>query len=85
MVKGAKKKSETVVISNKYKDTFDDFINSSDLELPDWLRPIDKRLYNVSRSVDNSIRFLKKGCFDKNVLDYQSARWVPKTGNSQMY
>lgn len=74
-----------MVISNRYKDNLDDFINSSDLELPDWLRRIDKRLFNVPRSIDNSTRLLKKSCLDKNVSDYQSAKWVPKTENSQIY
>ena len=35
MIRGAEEKSEIVVIPNKYKDTLNDFINSSDIKLQD--------------------------------------------------
>lgn len=43
-----RRRTEIVVIFNRYKDILDDFIDSLDLEiLP---RPIDKRFYNTPRS-----------------------------------
>ncbi len=48
MVGGVEGKSEIAAIPNKYKDTLDDFIDSSDTESPDrpdslgWPRLVDK-------------------------------------------
>lgn len=35
--------SKIMIIFNRYKDTFDDFIGSSDSEFLDWLKSIDKK------------------------------------------
>ncbi len=63
-----------MVISNKYKDTLDDFIDSSDTKSPDWPdspdRPelIDKGLCNASRSRGHSLTLLEEDCLDEDVL-----------------
>lgn len=36
-----------MTILNKYKDTLDDFINSSNIELLDWPKLINKGLHNI--------------------------------------
>ena len=38
-VGGAEQKSEILAITNRYKDTLDDLVDSSDLEHPKRLRP----------------------------------------------
>ena len=61
-----------MVISNKYKDTLDDFI-SSDIKLLDWLdfpnRPklIDKGSQNVFKSRGGSRSILQENYLDKDV------------------
>ena len=45
-VGGAKQKSEILAIPNRYKDTLDDFIDSSDLEHPEMLRLNSQRQRN---------------------------------------
>lgn len=55
-----KKKSEIVIIFNRYKDNLDDFIDSLDPKCSDQLRPIDKRLCNTPKSRDGSTSLLKK-------------------------
>ena len=83
---GRERKSEIVAIPNKYKDTFDDLIDSSDtefsdqLESPDRLRPIDKGTRNTPRSRGASPSFSEEeeDCLDKDVL-VTSLKLVPKT------
>lgn len=60
-----------MAISNKYKNTLDDFINSLDKKLPDWLRLIDKRLRNACKSKSSSIGLSKGNCHinSEDVLD----------------
>ena len=78
------RKSGIATIPNKYKDTFDDLINSSDTESPDqpefsdWPRLIDKRTCNTPRSRGASPSFLEKDCLDKDVLVMALER-APKT------
>lgn len=72
MVRRAKEKSKIEAIPNKYKNTYDDLINGSNTESPnwsrflDWLRPIDKKIRNVLRSRSNLEILLEKNC--KNIL-----------------
>lgn len=49
-----------MVIFNKYKDTFDYFIDSLDEVSLNWLKLIDKGLCNTPRSKNNSIDLSKK-------------------------
>lgn len=42
-VGGAEQKSEILAIPNRYKDTLDDLVDSSDLEHPEMLRPNGQR------------------------------------------
>lgn len=74
IVKGAKKKSEIVIIQNKYKDILDDFINSSDtkfldqLDFLNQLKLIDRKLYNAFKSRNSLLTLLKEDCLDKDIL-----------------
>lgn len=54
-----------MVISNKYKNTLNDLINSSNKKFVNWPKLIDKKSYNI-RSKKNSIGFLEKICCLKN-------------------
>lgn len=75
--------SEIVAISNQYKDTLDDFIDSLDLESPDQSGPIDERSYNALISEGNLADLLERIYLDKNLLDRSS--WLAfKTGDSQI-
>lgn len=67
MVGGIKGNSKIVTISNKYKDTFDNLIDSSDAISPDWLGLIDKKLRNTPKSKSNPMGLSKRGCLDKNI------------------
>ena len=77
-------------MSNNYKNTFYDFIDSSDTESADysnslnWPKLIDKKLYNARKSRDNSPTFLKKDCLNNDIL-IMSLEPVPKIWNSQVY
>lgn len=62
MIGGAKKNSEIVAIFNRYKDTFDDLIDISDAESPDWPGLIDKGLCNVPRSKDSPTGLSERDC-----------------------
>lgn len=42
-----------MAIFNRYKYILDNFINSSDLESPNLLGPIDKKLCNILKSEGN--------------------------------
>ena len=75
-----------MAISNKYKNTLDDLIDSSDIESPDqpesldWLRPLDKGTRNAFRSKGASPSLLKEeeNRLDEDVLD-TLLKLVPKT------
>lgn len=77
------KNSEIVVISNQYKDTLKEFINSSDTESSDWAKPIDERFCNVFISEGSLADFLEGDCFDENLPD-RSLQLALKTENLQM-
>lgn len=64
-----KKNSKIVAISNKYKDTLDNFIDSSNPEFLNWLKPINKRLYNTNRYEGSLTGFLEKDCLDEDISD----------------
>ena len=77
-------KPEIAAIPNKYKDTFDDFIDSLDTKSPDQLEsldrpePIDKGTRNTPKSRGALPSFSKKDCLDKDVLVTALER-LPKT------
>lgn len=54
-----------------------------DSEFLDWVRSINERFCNASRSEDNLTHLLEKNYLDENVSD-KSLRLVPKTENSQI-
>ena len=73
MIGGAEEKSEIEAIFNKYKNTFDDLIDSLDIESLDhldslnWPGLIDKGSRNAPKSKDGSPTFLEKDCLDKDI------------------
>ena len=62
-------KFEIMAIRNRYKDTFDDLINTLDLESPDWLAPINEGSRDVSRSANSSTKLLKGRWLYKDISD----------------
>ena len=87
-----KEKSEIATIPNKYKDSLDDLIDSSNTESldqpgsPDRLGPIDKGLRNSPRSRGTSTSVSKKeeDRLDEDVL-VTLLKLAPKTQDSQVY
>ena len=69
----AERKSEIAAISNKYKNTPDDLIDSSDIESPiqtefsDWLKPIDKGIRNARKSGGALLSLAEEDSLNKNV------------------
>lgn len=63
---GAEGKTEIMAIPNRYKDTFEDLLNSSDIKPPNMPRPVDKKLHNVMLGSENLPTELK---LDKNISD----------------
>ena len=80
-------KFEITAIPNKYKDTLDNLINSSDTESPDQPDSptrqglIDKGSHNVLRSKGSSPTLLEEDRLDENIL----VTLVPKISASQVY
>ena len=75
--------SEIVAISNRYKDTLDDLIDSSDPESPDRAGPIDERSHNAPMFEGSSADCSEGNCLDENLPDRSS--WLaPKTEDSQV-
>lgn len=64
-VKDVEENTKILAIFNKYKDTFDDFINSSDEQFQDWPQLIDKESYKAPR-FKSSLRALSK---EENISD----------------
>ena len=66
--------SEIATISNKYKNTLNEFIDSSDTKSPyqpeslDWPRLIDKGIRNAPRFKGTSPNLLEEDCLNKNIL-----------------
>ncbi len=87
---GAEGKFEIVAIPNKYKDTFDDLIDSLDTEFPDQSnspdRPelIDKGSHNMPRSRNDSLTFSEEDCLNKDVL-VTLLDLTPKIQTSQVH
>ena len=79
------KNSEIVAIFNRYKDTLDDFIDSSDPEsLPG---PIDERSQNTPRSRGGSTGLPEKDRLDEDYVSAsdKSPQLAAKTGNFQLH
>lgn len=79
-IKNREGNNKFLVIANKYKDIFDDFMNSSDEKSQDQPRPIDKRSCKAPRFKSNSRNLLE----GENGLDW-SLRLVLETRKSQVY
>lgn len=79
-----KKKSGITAILNKYKNTFNDLIDSSDTKSPNWPTLIRKGSRNAPRSKGNIMGFSEEDCFDKDVLD-TLLELILKTQNSQIH
>ena len=81
-----------MAIPNKYKDTLDDLIDSSNIESsdqpesPDWLGPIDKGKYNSPkfRGTSSSLFEEEKNCLDEDVL-VTSLELASKTQHPLVY
>lgn len=71
-----------MAICNQYKNTLEDLVDISDIELPNILRPVDKRLCNIMLG---SKYPSTKSEFDKNISKWlQRQQWhckVPITGD----
>lgn len=61
-----KKNTEIVVISNRYKKTLDNFINSLNPKF--LLELINKKSHNTFRFISSLTGFLEKNFLNKNVL-----------------
>ena len=77
------RKFKIVAISNQYKDTLDDFIDSSDPESLDRARLIDKRSCNAPMSKSGLTNPSGEDCLDENFADKLS-QLAPKTRDSQV-
>lgn len=60
-----KKNTVIVLISNKYKKTLDNFINSLNLEF--LLGLINKKSLNAFRFISSLTGFLEKNCLNKDI------------------
>lgn len=56
-----------MAILNRYKDTYNNLIDSSDIKFPDWPRLINKGSCNISRSESSSIGFEEKDFLNQNI------------------
>lgn len=74
---------EIVTISNRYKDTLDDHINSSDLESQDQARPINERSHITPMSEGSLANLSKENSLNKN-LSHRSSWLMPKIEDSQL-
>lgn len=72
IIKKIEENFEIVAIPNKYKNPFNDLINSSDIESPNKFKLINKGSCNMSRFESNLIKLLERDYFDKDVLDKSS-------------
>lgn len=55
MVEEIERNFEIFVITNRYKDIFDDFIDSLDIKSPSILSSINKRLYNITLDFEDKL------------------------------
>lgn len=65
-------KSEIVVIFNRYKDIFNNFIDNLDTKSSNRLKLIDKALYNIFRFKSKSIEAKTK--LEENFLNKNSLK-----------
>lgn len=72
-----------MTIPNQYKDTLDDYIDSSDLESRDQARPIDESSRITPMSEGSSANLSKKNSLNEN-LPHRSLWLVPKIEDSQL-
>ena len=72
-----------MAIPNRYKDTLDNLIDSSDPESPDRARPIDERSRNIPMSEGSSADCSEGDCLDEDLPD-KSSRLAPKIEDSPM-
>ena len=85
-------KFEIAAIPNKYKNTLDDLIYSSDIDSADqptssnWLRPMKKGIRNAPRfrNASASLSEEEKNCLDEDIL-VTLLELTPKIQNSQVY
>lgn len=79
---GRQEDFDIVAIPNKYKDTFDNLIDSSDQESLNWTELMDGRFCYASRSEGSSAIFSERDYLNKNVPD-RSSQLAPKTRDLQ--
>ena len=84
MIRRADGKSEITAISNKYKNTLNDIIDSLDTEFPDLSRLIDKETHNTPNSRNTSLSLLEEDCLNKDILVTALER-APKIWDFQIY
>ena len=70
-----------MAISNRYKNTLDDLIDSSDVQSPNRVGPIDERSCNDPMSERSSADLLEEDYLHENLPDRLS-RLAPKTKDS---
>lgn len=75
--------SEIVTISNQYKDTLDDLIDSLDPESSDRTGPIYERSRNVLMSKGSSANLSEEDSLNEDLSDGLS-QLAPKTENLQI-
>lgn len=73
-----------MAISNKYRNTFDNLINTSDMEFLNWPGLNDKGSCNALKFESSSMGLLERDFLDKDVLD-RSSQLAPKNVDSQMH
>lgn len=66
VIREVETKTEIMVIPNRYKDTFNDLIDSSDIKPLNMPRLVNKGLHNVMLSSENPSNRPK---LDKNISD----------------
>ena len=74
---------EIVTISNRYKDTLDNLIDSSNPKFPDSVGPIDEKFRNALMSKGSSIDLLEGDYLDKDLPD-RLLRLTPQTEHLQV-
>lgn len=61
-----------MAFSNRYKDTLNKLIDSSDLESSNWARSIDNKFYNAQILENNLANFSKRDFLNKNLPNKSS-------------
>lgn len=63
---GAEEKTEILEVSNRYKDTLENLIDSSNIKLLNILKSFDQRLHNIMLGSEDSLTDPK---LDENILN----------------